>query len=74
VRILTVLALLLPGLTLAPALAGEPPLLADLVASGKLPPEAERLPSWQVGLSDIVKRALVKNVSAVNAILFQSPA
>jgi hypothetical protein len=50
---------LLSALTLCPALAGEPPLLADLVASGKLPPEAERLPSWQVGLSDIVKRPLV---------------
>jgi len=54
-------------------LAAEPPLLADLVASGKLPPEAERQTSWQVGLPDILKRALVKNVSAVNAILFQSP-
>ena len=71
-RTLTVLTLL-SALTLAPALAGEPPLLADLVASGKLPPEAERQTSWQVGLPDILKRALVKNVSAVNAILFQSP-
>jgi hypothetical protein len=31
-----------------------------------------RLPSWQEGMLDIVKRALVTNVSATNAVLSEA--
>lgn len=43
-RLLSALALF-AGLLVAPAAAQEPPLLAELVKSGKLPPQAERLPA-----------------------------
>ena len=70
-RILTVLALLLPGLTLAPALAGEPPLLADLVASGKLPPEAERLPEMPrtTLVDDRTKRTIGKRGGTIKMLM-----
>jgi peptide/nickel transport system substrate-binding protein len=70
VRILTVLALL-PGLVLSSALAGEPPLLAGLVASGKLPPEAERLPDLPrtTVLDEATQRTLGKRGGSINMLM-----
>jgi peptide/nickel transport system substrate-binding protein len=70
VRFLTFLVLLL-GQTLAPALAAEPPLLADLVASGKLPPEAERLPALPrtTILDEHTQRTLGKRGGTINMLM-----
>jgi peptide/nickel transport system substrate-binding protein len=70
VKILTVLAFL-SGLTLTPALAGEPPLLADLVASGQLPPEAERLPELPrtTIVDERTKRKIGKRGGTINMLM-----
>ncbi len=69
-RTLTVLTLL-SALALAPALAGEPPALADLVASGKLPPEAERLPGIPrvTVLDERTQRTLGKRGGSINMLM-----
>ena len=69
-RILTVMTLMV-GLALAPALAAEPPLLANLVASGKLPPEAERLPDLPrvTVLDERTQRTIGKRGGNINMLM-----
>jgi len=70
VRVLTVPILLL-GLTLTQVLAAEPPLLADLVAGGQLPPEAERLPDLPrtTIVDESTKRTVGKRGGTINMLM-----
>jgi peptide/nickel transport system substrate-binding protein len=59
------------GLVATSAIAAEAPLLADQVASGKLPPEAQRLPDKPlvVVLDDSTQRSVGKRGGSINMLM-----